>query len=131
MSVGLLLICHNAIGETMAATATELLSGQPLPLRVVNVYHDNDPEQVIEQARALVKEIDSGEGILILSDLFGATPCNIARRLQPEHRIAVVTGLNLPMLIRTLNYPELGLEELADKARSGGVDGIVLSDDRE
>lgn len=125
MTVGVLLICHAGIGAALAQTAREMLPDLPLPLRVLDVPQDSDPERTFELARDLVKEIDDGSGVLILTDLFGATPCNIAGRLQADHNVHMVTGLNLPMLIRTLNYPQLPLKELVVKARSGGMDGII------
>ena len=126
MSAGLLLVCHNDIGEVLIDTACSLMEANPLNVRVVNVYRDSAPETIVEMARTAVSEMDTGDGVLILTDLFGATPTNIATKLYGEHRVAIIAGVNLPMLIRTLNYPSLDLDLLAEKAYSGGRDGIVM-----
>ncbi len=126
MSAGLLLVCHNHIGDALIDTALSLMETIPLDVKVIHVYRDSAPEYVVSMARDAVKEMDSGDGVLILTDLFGATPSNIAAQLHGEHRVAIIAGLNLPMLIRTLNYPRLDLDLLAEKAYSGGRDGIVM-----
>ena len=126
MSVGLLLVCHNNIGNALIDTALSLMETIPLEIRVVNVYRDSAPEYIVELAKDAVEQMDAGEGVLILTDLFGATPSNIAAKLYVEHRVAIIAGLNLPMLIRTLNYPMLDLDLLAEKAYTGGKDGILM-----
>ena len=70
-------------------------------------------------------EIDQGDGTLILTDMYGSTPSNIACDTSERHDIRIVSGLNLPMLIRVLNYPHLSLNELEQKAITGGQDGVV------
>lgn len=67
-----------------------------------------------------------GDGVLVLTDIYGSTPGNIANRLFDAHGVAVIAGINVPMLIRVLNYPDLSLEELVNKAVTGGHDGIIL-----
>ncbi len=126
MSVGLLLVCHNNIGNALIDTALSLMETVPLEIKVLNVYRDSAPEHIVEMARDMVLEMDTGDGVLILTDLFGATPSNIAAKLYGGHRVAIIAGLNLPMLIRTLNYPTLDLDLLAEKALTGGRDGIVM-----
>jgi PTS system ascorbate-specific IIA component len=78
--------------------------------------------------------LNEGQGVLILTDLFGSTPCNIACKLMHDYRVRVVCGANLPMLIKIMNYPSADLETLANKAIAGGVQGIfdvnsVLNDE--
>ncbi len=130
MSIGLLVITHNQTGEALLDTATAIIGGSPLQTRTIAVTTDSNPEQVTEYARKLAGELDEGEGILILTDMFGSTPSNIATSLLDQPRIMLVTGINLPMLVRVLNYPHLGLAELAHKATSGGHDGIIWSSSR-
>lgn len=72
----------------------------------------------------MVDRLQSGDGVLILTDMYGSTPSNVANRLMAKDGIQIVSGINLPMLLRVLNYPELGLEELVQKAVSGGRDGV-------
>lgn len=126
MSVGLLLITHDDIGKTLLEVAIETLHGNcPIDVRYLAVSAMSDPEATHAHGERLVAELDRGDGVLILTDAYGSTPSNIACQLSLSHRTAVVTGLNLPMLLRVLNYPALDLPELADKALTGGRDGVL------
>ncbi len=124
MPTPILLITHDGIGEQLLETAAAI---QPLATeaRVLPVPFSCDPERAVEKARRLCDEMDRGAGVLILTDLYGATPCNVATRLCAPDKRRVVSGVNLPMLLRSLNYCELGVEELAAKAAEGGRDGVV------
>ena len=124
MSIGVLLLCHAGVGEAMLATATEMLGVCPLATEVVSVPGDCDPDAVFDQACQRIDRLDSGSGVLVLADLFGSTPANIACRLSRPGAIEVVSGLNLPMLVRVLNYPGLSLPEMVGNALSGGREGI-------
>lgn len=126
MRVGLLLVTHNRVGEELLATVNCTLDSCPIATRCLNVPADADPDERCRAGQRLLREIDGGDGVLILTDAYGSTPSNIANRIGESDRTAVVAGLNLPMLLRVLNYPTLGLEELQEKAISGGQDGIVL-----
>ncbi|RFA30282.1 PTS fructose transporter subunit IIA [Alkalilimnicola ehrlichii] len=126
MSVGLLLVTHNRIGEELLETACTTLGLCPLATRSLAVIQDADPDQLLQRCEALLTEVDSGDGVLVLTDAFGSTPSNIAMRLGRRPGVTVVSGLNLPMLLRVMNYPQLGLEELQHKAVSGGQDGVIL-----
>lgn len=124
MSIGLLIISHDGIGGALLDTASNTLGGCPLPARRLAASRDADPEALLSEARACLAEVDQGEGVLVLTDLFGSTPSNIATRLEAHGRVRIVTGINLPMLIRVLNYPHLDLDSLVEKAVSGGRDGV-------
>ncbi len=130
MSIGLLIITHNRIGEALLDTAVTMIGGYPLQIKTIAVALNSNPEQITEQARELARELDQGEGVLVLTDMFGSTPSNIATSLLDQPHIMLVTGINLPMLVRVLNYSHLGLAELAQKATSGGHDGIIWSSSR-
>lgn len=125
MSVGLLIITHNDIGACLLATATRMLGQCPLPAKTLAVHEESQRDSLIRQARRMAAELDGGDGVLVLTDLFGSTPANIATALQADD-VRVLTGVNLPMLVRLLNYAALSLPEIADKALSGGRDGVVL-----
>ena len=125
MSVGLLIVSHGKLGDYLLETAAQMLGVCPLATAVLPVSFDSDPDAVLEQAAQVVARLDSGSGVLILTDMYGSTPSNIVYRLQDRYRVRIVAGVNLPMLIRVLNYPRLDLEELANKALSGGRDGVV------
>ena len=124
MTVGLLIITHDHIGDSLLKTAGRMLNGTPLAAESLPVTIDAEPEALLARARQLVAELDSGDGVLVFTDMYGSTPSNIAYGLMKMGSVHVVSGLNLPMLIRTLNYPALGLEALTMKAISGGKEGI-------
>jgi len=127
MSVGVLLMTHESMGTALVNAARHVLGRLPLSLDVQEVDPNADSEQMLREAAANARELDHGDGVLVLSDLYGATPCNIARRLPDLGvRMHCVSGLNLPMLLRVLNYPEQSLDELAQIAANGGRGGIVI-----
>ncbi len=126
MSVGILLLTHEAMGDAMIATARHILGRIPLPLEALAVPPGSDVDAALRQAAASVRRLDEGEGVLVLADVYGATPSNVAQRLPGLGLdIRRVSGLNLPMLLRVLNYPEQNLAELAQTAANGGRAGIV------
>ena len=125
MSVGLLIITHEHIGGELLRTANSMLGQCPLVTQLLEVAQDIDPERLIQQGQNLVTELNHGQGVLVLTDAYGSTPSNIANRLCDCTSTQVVSGINLPMLIRVLNYPALSLDELTEKAVSGGRDGIL------
>jgi len=125
MTVSVLVITHEEIGSALISAATTTLGCLPLPTTVVTVSYDSDPELMIPKLQQLAKNIEHGQGLLILTDLYGSTPSNIATSLRNNSRIKVISGLNLPMLIRTMNYADADVETLAMKALSGGRDGII------
>jgi mannose PTS system EIIA component len=125
--VGLIVITHNQIGSSLLETATGMLGGCPIPVEIIPVSTGSNPEQLLQLARDRLKILDQGDGVIVLTDMYGSTPSNIATRLCGDgDMVAVIAGVNLPMLVRLLNYPNLNLEQLVDKAMSGGQDGILL-----
>jgi PTS system mannose-specific IIA component len=126
MTAGLLIITHDSVGKTLIDTASAILGVCPMALEVISVCEGCEPDDMVDSARSAVRRLDNGGGVLILTDMYGSTPSNVANRLGGEATIKVVAGLNLPMLVRVLNYPTLSLDELAYKAVSGGSDGIFV-----
>lgn len=132
MSVGLLVISHSGIGPALLGTTTHMLSGCPLNARLLTASAESEPEELIASALELLDVLDEGDGVLVLTDMYGSTPSNIASRLSEYHNIRIISGMNLPMMVRILNYPHLKLDALAEKAVSGGRDGVLLvTDDPE
>lgn len=125
MPVNVLLITHQEVGTALLQAATNTLGELPLATTVISVNEDTDPETLLPRLQQFASQIDRGQGLLILTDLYGSTPSNIAASLQEQANIRVIAGLNLPMLIRVMNYANLALPELAQKALSGGKDGII------
>ncbi|MFO1505571.1 MAG: PTS fructose IIA subunit family protein [Lysobacterales bacterium] len=129
MAVGVLLLTHEAMGAALLASARHVLGRIPLQVKVIEVAPDAEPEAALRDAAARAREVDQGDGVLVLSDLYGATPCNIARRIAGFGvHTRCVAGLNLPMLLRVLNYAEQPLDEIAQTAAHGGRGGIVVDD---
>ena len=125
--VGLLIITHDNLGAELATTATAMLGVCPLAMKVLSVTRDCDPDVLVVTAKHLADRLDTGDGVLVLADMYGSTPSNVASHLLGRERIRVVTGVNLPMVVRVMNYSWLGLPELAEKALTGGRQGIVDS----
>lgn len=125
MSVGILLITHNKIGQAMLDTVTSVMGGTPLPARTMAVSLNCRPEEMIAQAKTFVDELDQGDGVIIMTDMYGSTPSNIACQLE-DHQTVVISGLNLPMLIRVMNYPQMSISQLVQKAISGGQEGVMV-----
>jgi len=130
MTIGVLLVSHEPLGHVMLDISVQTLSVCPLATRVLGVRLSDDPDALAIRAEKMVDELNSGDGVLILTDLCGATPSNIACRLTRFSDVMVVAGLNLSMLIRVLNYPELSLTEMAERAVDGGRQGVMLLPDR-
>lgn len=128
MTVGLLLICHNHIGAQLLETATDMLERVPMPADQLPVLQDEDPIDLLNRARRRVAELDQGQGVLVLTDMYGSTPSNIAHRLQDKERVRVISGVNLPMVVRAMNYPQLALEDMAERVATGGREGIIAGD---
>ena len=129
MAVGILLVTHPGIGTALLAVATRLLQQLPLKVEAFEVPFEGDPDALLPQASAVLRRVDGGDGVLVLSDLYGATPSNLAAKLArigtPVRR---VSALSLPMLLRVLNYAELELDELPAVASAGARNGVIHDD---
>jgi PTS system mannose-specific IIA component len=123
--IGILIIAHGTLGESLIHCASHVLNKRPPRLRQLGVTAQDDPLLLLPQARALVKELNDGSGVLILSDMYGGSPSNIAGKLLVPNRVEGVAGVNLPMLIRALTYRDRPLATLITKAVSGGCEGVL------
>lgn len=127
MSVGVLLVTHEGIGSCMLAAARRVIRVMPLKVGVFEVPWDvGDGEVCTRTLRQELRDLDEGQGVLVLADIYGATPFNLAAEHEPGRTLLRVAGLNLPMLLRVLTYPEKNLQELAEVARDGGRSGVVI-----
>ena len=124
MAVAILTITHRNVGRELLATTETMISELPLPCAALSVSNNCIPEELVMQAEKKCAELDQGDGVLVLTDIYGSTPSNICNKIGISN-VNVIAGLNLPMLVRVMNYPELSLEELTEKAISGAHDGIV------
>jgi len=123
--VGILIVAHGAIGEALIHGTSHVLGKRPLRVRQLGLTIHDDPEAILPQAQELVKQLDQGSGVLIFTDILGATPANIATRLLAPGRVEGISGVNLPMLIRALTYREEPLATVVEKAMSGGLEGVA------
>lgn len=127
--IGILIVAHGALGECLIHCASHVMGRRPLRLRQLGVTVHDDPEVLVPVARDLVRDLDDGSGVLVLSDICGATPCNIASHLVEPGRVELIAGVSLPMLVRALTYREAPLGQVIEKAMTGGCNGVMhLSD---
>jgi PTS system mannose-specific IIA component len=125
--VGLLLVSHGRIAESFLEVSLEIV-GPVKGVQVVSLAEPIDEEQVMEDIRRARKEIDQGEGILILTDMFGGTPANLCFSLLEDPMVEVLTGMNLPMILQILSSrKDAGLAELAGIAMRCGRENIYLA----
>ena len=126
--IGILLVTHNSLGDSLVDGVRHVMGRVPPQLKILSVTADDAPEKKEQEARALIADLDTGDGVLLLVDVFGATPSNIVRRLCQPGKIVGVAGVNLPMLLRVVCYRDRPLLEIAQKALQGGRECIVLMD---
>jgi len=123
--IGILLVTHGSLGEALVQCACHVLNRRPAQLVQLGVCAQDDPLDCLPLARSLLELADSGNGVLVLTDIYGATPANIAAKLLQPGRVEGVAGVNLPMLLRALTYRERDMETLLVKAVGGGRDGVI------
>ena len=123
--IGVLIIAHDTLPDSLAKAVTHVLGALPAQFDTLSVKATDDPFDLLPNARALVDKLDTGDGVLIFSDIYGATPSNLAGKLQVQGRVELVAGVNLPMLVRAFTYRGKGMETMITKAVSGGRDGVV------
>ncbi len=123
--IGILLITHGSFGEALVQNACHVLNKRPLQLNQLGVAAQDDPLDLLPLARRMLDLVDNGKGALILTDVFGATPSNLALKLLEPGRVEGLAGANLPMLLRALTYRDKGMEILLQRARDGGRDGVI------
>jgi PTS system ascorbate-specific IIA component len=126
--IGILIVSHGTFGESLIHSASHVLGKRPLYLRQLGVTVHDDPDAILPMGVDLIRFLDQGQGVLVLTDIFGATPSNIAMKLIVPGRVEGVAGVNLPMLIRALTYRDEPLGSVLDKALSGAIEGVMRMD---
>jgi len=126
--IGILIVSHGALGEALIHGASHVLGKRPLQVQQLGVTVHDDPAAILPQAQELVRQLDDRAGVLVLTDILGATPSNIATRLLDPGRVEGLSGASLPMLIRALTYRDESLDTVVKKAMSGGCDGVAQLD---
>jgi mannose PTS system EIIA component len=123
--IGILIIAHGSLGESLISCASHVLGKTPPQLAHFAVGTDDDPTDLLPQAQQILAKLNTGEGVIVLSDIYGATPCNLVTKLLAPSHVEGVAGVNLPMLVRVLNYRDKPIKTCVEKALSGGRDGVV------
>ena len=123
--IGVLIVAHGELGESLVAAVTHVLGARPPQFDVFPVAADDDPLVLLPRARDAVAAVDTGDGVAVLADLYGATPCNLAVKLADAGHVEVIAGVNLPMLVRAFTYRTKSLDTLVRKAISGGCEGVL------
>ena len=123
--IGILLITHGSLGESLIQCACHVLDKRPAQIAQLGVSSHDDPLDLAPLAERLVAWVDEGDGVVVLTDILGATPTNMAAKLAEPGRVEVVAGVNLPMLLRALTYRDKDMDTLLARALSGGRDGVT------
>ncbi len=123
--IGILIVSHGAFGESLIDAASQMLGKPPLFVDQVGVRAHDDPDAILPRARERIRALDQGEGVLVLTDIPGATPSNVARRLLDPGKVEGVSGVSLPMLMRALTYRNEPLATVVLKALSASRECVV------
>jgi PTS system ascorbate-specific IIA component len=123
--IGIFLLTHSTYGEALIQCACHVLNKRPLQIAQLGVAAQDDPLDALPLARDLLGMVDNGRGALILTDIYGATPANIAMKLLEAGRYEGIAGVNLPMLLRAITYRDKDMETLVTRAVAGGRDGVL------
>jgi PTS system mannose-specific IIA component len=123
--IGILIIAHDSLGDGLAHAVTHVLGARPQQFEVLSVAATDDPLMLLPAARELISRLDTGSGVLIFSDIYGASPCNLVGKLLKPGRVEGIAGVNLPMLVRAVTYRSRGMDTMVKKAISGGCEGVL------
>jgi len=123
--IGILIIAHGSLGESLMECAKHVIGNEPRQVAFLAVTNQDDPMDLLPKAQAMIAELNHGDGVLVLSDMYGATPCNIVSKLLLPGEVEGVAGVNMPMIVRTMTYRHESLMALVEKAVSGGREGVV------
>lgn len=126
VAVGLVIVTHTDYGQKLLEAA-EMILGPQANVRSVSVDVGVDTTETVKHLSDCIKQVEQGGGVMIVTDMFGGTPTNLSLSLMAQHRIEVVTGVNLPMLIKILSSRMKPLAQLAAEAKTAGLQGIVVA----
>jgi PTS system mannose-specific IIA component len=123
--VGIIIVTHVSLGEALVSCAQHIMARDLPNLLQLSVSKADDPDDVVRRARQMISDLDDGSGVLLLTDIYGGTPSNVAQRLVEAGRVEAIAGVNLPMLVRTLSYSHQTLDIVVSKAITGGLEGVL------
>lgn len=124
--IGVLIVTHQEFGEHLLQAAEGIL-GEQERCQAVSINASKDMEASLQEIQDGVEQVDAGTGVVLLTDMFGGTPTNLSLSLLGSGKLEVITGANLPMLLKILSRREMALEELALEAKSAGRQGILVA----
>ena len=124
--LGVVLVTHSDFGESLMR-AVEGILGEQEGCLTVSVTHQKSMQEMFEAIESGVKALENGDGVIILTDMFGGTPSNLSLSLLKIARVEVITGANMPMLLKILGSRDMPLEKLALEAKTAGRQGIVVA----
>jgi mannose PTS system EIIA component len=129
--IGIVVVTHGKLGEVLIETAEIIFNEKPKSVAAVSIDLNQDVEKLRQNLNKGIKTVDSNKGILILTDMFGGTPSNLSYSFLEEGRIEVVSGVNLPVLIKAINLREkdLDLHQIAKTVEAYGKKSISLASD--
>ncbi|HRE17426.1 MAG TPA: PTS fructose transporter subunit IIA [Rhodocyclaceae bacterium] len=123
--IGIFLVTHGSFGEALVQNACHVLNKRPPLIAQLGLSPQDDPLDLLPAARQMLTMVDGGKGVLVMTDIFGASPSNLAMKLLVPGRVEGVAGASLPMLLRALTYREKDMETMVAKAMSGARDGVI------
>ncbi|MCX7164477.1 MAG: PTS fructose transporter subunit IIA [Betaproteobacteria bacterium] len=123
--IGIFLLTHATYGESLIQCACHVLNKRPAQVAQLGLTAQDDPLDSLPLARDMLKLVDSGRGVLILTDIYGATPANLAMKLLEPGRIEGIAGANLPMLLRAIASRDQEMATLLTRTLAGGRDGVL------
>lgn len=125
--IGVLILGQKEFAEGLIHAVEHTLGKRPPAMEAAGIDYNETPEQINELVKRQVERVDQGDGVLILADIFGTTHTNVARHLLKRGRVELISGASLPMVLRTLTYRNLEIDELIDRALTGGFNGIICA----
>ncbi len=126
--IGIILVTHGNFGESLLGAAS-MIMGDDENCNALGIDVSRPMNEIIEELQKTVREMDRGSGVLILTDMFGGTPTNISLALLSHGHTEVITGVNLPMVLKALGSRDKKLEDLAQEIKSAGKQGILVAGD--
>lgn len=121
---GILIIAHAPLATALRDCIAHIYGGLPVRMGALDILPDSDPAHCVALACAETERLKEGNGALVLTDILGATPANVASRLASLPQVRVVAGVNLPMLLRAVCYRSTPLDALVEKVIAGGEKGV-------
>ncbi len=121
---GIFIIAHAPLASALRQCVLHVFPDNPASLAALDVQPNMPPEETLAQARIVFGQLGTSH-VLVLADVFGATPCNVAQKLVDGVHSKLITGVNLPMLLRTVSYRHEPLDALVSRAVTGGTQGVM------